>query len=270
MQHTQDQKSKWPTRVRVIGFVLALLILIAGATTWVLNSLNSLPAFFATIFGALAVVIAFIQLIPIIFPPKSSEPAHTSQPASTVQPINIYNVIPSSQSATPSVSTALPEHDQPTNSSSRSGSLTLRAFPLPTDSRSIQQREEVVKEIYALIINAGTSAVVLTGIGGIGKSTLAALVLNYAERERRSGRGQFRREPVMLRINENTTFLELAANLFAAVEKTMPDLSGAPPQNQAFAVVNALNTSEAIDMPRLIILDELRICLIHRVGRPLR
>ncbi len=158
MRQIQVQKSKWPTRVRVIGFILALFILIGGATVWVLNSLNSLPALFTTIFGALAVIIAFIQLIPIIFPPKSSEPAQTSQPASTVQPINIYNVIQSSQSATPAVSTAPPEHDQPTNPSSRSGSLTLRAFPLPTDSRTIQQREEVVKEIYALLIDPGTAS----------------------------------------------------------------------------------------------------------------
>jgi tetratricopeptide (TPR) repeat protein len=269
MQQIQKQKSKWPTRMRVIGFILALLVLIVGATVWVLNSLNSLPALFATIFGALAVIIAFIQLIPIIFPPKSSEHSLTSRPASTMPPINIYNVIPSSPSATPAVSTSPPEHDQPTNASSRSSSLTLRAFPLPTDLRSIQQREEVVKEIYALIIDVGTAAVVLTGIGGIGKSTLAALVLNYAERERQAGRGPFQRESVMLRINENTTFLELAANLFAAVDKNMPDLSGVPPQNQAFAIVNALNTIGAVDKPRLIILDQFENLLDPQSGQAL-
>jgi len=269
MQQIQDQKSKWPTRVRVIGFILALLILIAGATIWVLNSLNSLPALFATIFGALAAIFAFMQLIPIIFHQKSSGPAQSIQPASTVQPINIYNVIPPSQSAPPVVSPAPPEPDQPTNVPSRSGSLTLRAFPLPTDSRSIQQREEVVKEIYALLIDSDTAAVVLTGIGGIGKSTLAALVMNCAERERRIGKGPIRRDPVMLRINGNTTFLELAANLFAAVEKPMPDLSGAPPQNQAFAVVNALNTTGAADMPRLIILDQFENLLDPQSGQAL-
>jgi tetratricopeptide (TPR) repeat protein len=269
MQQIQKQQSKWPTRVRVIGFILALLILIAGATVWALNSLNSLPALFATIFGALAAIIAFIQLIPIIFPQKSPQPAQSSQPASSVPPINIYNVIPPAQSAPPVVSSTSTEPEQHTDAPSRSNSLTLRAFPLPTGSRSIQQRDEVVKEIYTLLIDAGTAAVVLTGIGGIGKSTLAALVLNYAERERQAGKGPFRREAVLLRINENTTFLELAANLFAAVEKPMPDLSGAPPQNQAFAVVNALNTTEAADKPRLIILDQFENLLDPQSGQAL-
>ena len=42
--------------------------------------------------------------------------------------------------------------------------LTLRALPLPTNSQSIQQRDMVVKDIYALLLEPHTSAVVLTGI----------------------------------------------------------------------------------------------------------
>jgi tetratricopeptide (TPR) repeat protein len=269
MQQIQDQKSKWPLRVRVIGFICALLLLIGGATIWVLNSLNSLPALLTTLFGALATVFSFMQLIPIIFVHKSPDPILPSNSTPALQPINIYNVLPPSQSAPPIASPVTPLPDRPVSATYRSDSLTLRALPLPTDSRSIQQREEVVKEIYPLLIDPDAAAVVLTGIGGIGKSTLAALVLNYAEQERRAGRGPFRREPVMLRINENTTFLELAANLFASVEKPMPDLSSAPPQNQAFAIVNALNASGTAETPRLIILDQFENLLDPQSGQAL-
>jgi AAA domain len=134
---------------------------------------------------------------------------------------------------------------------------------------SIQQREQVVQEISLLLIDSSTAAVVLTGIGGVGKSTLASLVLNRAERERHAGRGPFQREALLLRINENTTFLEFATNLFAAVDKSMPDLSGISPQNQAYAVFNALNTGDVVDKPRLIILDQFEFLLDAQSGRAL-
>src|SRR6266571_7385095 len=63
-----QQKSKWPTRMRIIGFLIALLILITGAAIWIWNSLNSVPALLTTIFGVLATIFTFLQLIPVIFP----------------------------------------------------------------------------------------------------------------------------------------------------------------------------------------------------------
>jgi tetratricopeptide (TPR) repeat protein len=75
--------------------------------------------------------------------------------------------------------------------------LTLRTSALPIDRQHIHQREAVVKDIYARLIDDGTSAVALCGLGGIGKSTLGALVLSYAEQERRTGRGPFHREALL-------------------------------------------------------------------------
>src|SRR2546426_2822142 len=146
MQQMQKQKSKWPTRIRIISFLIALLILITGATIWILNSLNSVPALFTTIFGVLATIFTFLQLIPVIFPQKSPEPASHPQSTSPAQPIHIYNVIqPSQVGQPPSTPTAAISTPSPIIPSPNP--LTLRALPLPTDPRGIQQREVIVKEI---------------------------------------------------------------------------------------------------------------------------
>ncbi|MBV9691983.1 MAG: ATP-binding protein [Ktedonobacteraceae bacterium] len=266
MQQVQGKQPKGSVRLRVIGFIVALLVLIVGAAYWIMNSLNSPLALFTTIFGALATIFTFLQLHPIIFAHKSPEPAQPAQAVPATQPIIHINVSSSPQPVhTSSTSTTTIPASSPAVSSP-ADLLTLRTFPLPTDPRPIQQREAVVKDIYALLVDPNTSAVVLTGLGGIGKSTLAALVLNYAERERHVGRGPFRTETILLRINENTTFLELASNIFAAVGKSAPDLSKLPPQNQAFAVYNALNSA---DTPCLIVLDQFENLLDQQSGRAL-
>ena len=90
MQQVQEKSSKWPKRVRIMLFVCALLILITGAVIWVLNSLNSTPALLTTLFGAAAAIIAFIQLIPIIFPAKTPDPVNP--PITVNTPVTVNNV----------------------------------------------------------------------------------------------------------------------------------------------------------------------------------
>ena len=271
-QQAQQQASKGLRRVRIILFICALLILITGAVIWVLNSLNSTPALLTTLFGAVTTVIAFIQLIPILFPPKTPDPVAplvTVNTPVTVHnvvppiPINNYIVLPSSQPALqvqgPPASPTLSSIDSQaalTSGSLYANPLSLRALPLPGEAKHIQKREKNVREIYAQMIEPGVSAAALCGIGGVGKSTLTSLVFDYAEQERRAGRGPFAGEPVLLRLNENTSFLELATNIYASVEKPMPpDFAHLPPQAQAYALFNALNTPTSVETPRLIILD---------------
>ncbi len=270
MQQVQGRQPKRSIRVRLIVFIIALLILIAGAIFLALQSLNSLPALIVTIFGALATIFTFLQLWPIFFQ-KPPGPVAAAPPVPVPQPINIHfhnpggtasTMLPVITTETQPVST-LP--DPPAPAIARDD-LTLHALPLPTDPSSIQQRQIAVDEIYSLLVAPDTAAVVLTGIGGIGKSTLASLVFNHAERERRAGRGPFQSEAILLRINDNTTFLELATNLFAATNRSMPNLANLPPQNQAFAVFNALNTT---DQPRLIVLDQFESMLDQHSGRAL-
>jgi tetratricopeptide (TPR) repeat protein len=244
MQQVQGKQLKWSIQMRIIACITALLILITGVAMWALHNWISLPALLITIFGALATLFALLQLLPILFAQKSSESALSSPSVPAKQ---LSNTSPPASTAVPASTSVVPSSFSP---------LTVRVLPLAADQHTIQQREAVVKGIYTLLINISTSAVVLSGIDGIGKSTIAALVLNYAEQERLAGRGPFRSEAVFLRINENTSFLELSANIFAAVGRSTLDLSSVLPQHQAFALCSALNTADTADTPRLIILDQ--------------
>ena len=68
-------------------------------------------------------------------------------------------------------------------------------------------REKDVKEIYTLLSDYATSAVVLRGINGIGKSTLAKLVLHYSETQRAKGEGPFTEKPLWLHVEAHFSFI---------------------------------------------------------------
>src|SRR6266480_6993906 len=157
-----------------------------------------------------------------------------------IQPIIVH--IPTNQtlSETPSASTI---------------SLYRRivGFPPITDPRTIQQREHVVKTIYTQLTQKDISAIALTGIGGAGKSTLAALLFRYAEEQRARHIGPFVSETLWLTVDPTVTFTDLVGNLFEALGKPIPDLSNLAPHNQALTLFKALNTT---DKPRLIIFDQ--------------
>src|SRR5207302_599584 len=90
-------------------------------------------------------------------------------------------------------------------------------IPPPTDPRTIQQREHLVKEIYTKLIQPGITAIALTGIGGVGKSTLAALVYRYAEEQRFANNAPFQAEYLWLTVDPAVTFADLVGNLFEAL-----------------------------------------------------
>ena len=269
----QRQASKWPRRVRIILFVCALLGLVAAAIFWLLNIQ---PAVFSTLFGASGVIFTLIALYPIIVPAKTPDPV---SPQVTVNTPVTVNVLPPSYTAPqPQASPAPPAQpsaaSQPPSASASdslyANPLSLRSLPLPAGANHIQKREQNVKDIYAQMIEPGVSAVALCGIGGVGKSTLASLVFDYAEQERKAGKGPFKGAPMLLRLNENTSFLELATNIYACVEKSMPpDFAHLPPQSQAYALFNALNTPASPETPRLVILDQFENLLDPQTGRAL-
>jgi tetratricopeptide (TPR) repeat protein len=138
--------------------------------------------------------------------------------------------------------------------------------PPPTDPRTIQQRETVVKEIFTRLIVPDATTIVLTGIGGVGKSTLAALTYHYAEEQRRAGNGPFAAEAIWLNIDPAVTFADLAGNLFEVFGKPLPDFTNLSLQHQAMALLNVLNTT---DQPRLVVLDQFENLLDLQTGHAL-
>src|SRR5947209_6490351 len=142
----------------------------------------------------------------------------------------------------------------------------IRGVPPPTDPRTIQQREKAVREIFARLIEADVTALVLTGIGGVGKSTLAALLYRYAEEQRRAGNGSFKAEAIWLNIDSAVTLADLAGNLFEVFGKPLPDFANLSLQHQAMALFNVLNTTE---QPRLVLLDQFENLLDLQTGQAL-
>ena len=112
-------------------------------------------------------------------------------------------------------------------------------LPPPTNPRTIQQREQAVREVYTKLIQQDITAIALTGIAGVGKSTLAALIYRYVEEQRQTHTSPFQAETLWLTIDPAVTFADLAGNLFEALDKPLPDLGNLAPQNQA-VILSAL------------------------------
>lgn len=262
----QTQRGKRPgwTRWAIAG--VALLLIGGGTLFWLEHPQSSLIAILPIIiFTVLGVVISLFQWL---FPVGSNAPAHTAasmHPAfvapGAVTPQIIVHVPPQ---------VSMPAHDAP-----HSGPLSkvsyrgILGFPPPTDPRTIQQRENVVRDLFALLCEPHLSAIVLTGIGGVGKSTLAALLYRYAEEQRKSGQsgsGPFAAPAVWLSIDSAVTMADLAGNLFEIFGKPLPDFSALSLQHQAMALFNVLNSAEE---PRLVILDQFENLLDIQTGHAL-
>lgn len=144
----------------------------------------------------------------------------------------------------------------------------------PTLPAVVRRRERIVKTIYTRLIQSDTTAMVLTGMGGVGKSTLANLVYHYAEEQRRSGNGPFTAEPLWLKITPDFTMADLIRVVLETLDRPPPDFGNlaswgqeAVLWNQAGVLFNALNVA---DKPRLVILDQFEVVLVQqtRQARP--
>ncbi len=140
----------------------------------------------------------------------------------------------------------------------------IRGVPPPTDSRTIQQRDEVVKDLYAKLIQPNISALILTGIAGVGKSTLAALLYQHIEERRQADSGLFAAETLWLTIDKSTTMTDLAGTIFDALDKPLADFNHLPLKEQAWALFDVLSKT---NKARLVILDQFDNLLDWHTGR---
>jgi len=75
-----------------------------------------------------------------------------------------------------------------------------------------------------------TTALVLTGIAGVGKSTLAALVYHHAEKQRLAQSGPFTAQALWLRGNPTMSMLDFAGTLLEALGTPVADLEHLTPR----------------------------------------
>jgi len=261
-RHEQKRGRLLGKRWLIAGIVL--LLVAAGAVIWILTDQGSLTAILPiVIFTVLSVVIGLFQWL---FPVSSGTTEHHS---AILHP----SLMPTGASSLPEAA-QLGVHAPPVDHTHlpQSGPLDrpvyrgIRGVSPPTDPRTIQQREKAVKEIYAKLIQSDITAVVLTGMAGVGKSTLAALIYRYAEEQRRAGDGPLTTEAIWLNIDAAVTFADLAGNLFEVLGKPLPDFANLSLPHQAMALFNVLNTA---DQPRLVILDQFESLLDWQTGHAL-
>src|SRR5438477_424008 len=135
------------TAVVLIAFVVAII--------WILSSLSIIPNSWAAISSIIVAVFgtlfAFLQSLHLFLPPDAHEPSaipeHVLQPASPqIPPIVIQ--LPATQ--------LLSIQSAPANRVPYRGIVGL---PPPTDPRTIQQRNHVVKEIYAKLTQPSVTAI---------------------------------------------------------------------------------------------------------------
>ena len=139
----------------------------------------------------------------------------------------------------------------------------ILGLPPLTDRRTIEQRSPLVERLYATLRQPEVNALVLTGIGGVGKSTLAALLYHFAHHQLGTSTSPFAAPPLWLSVDRSTTFADVVGTLFHALSKPIPELGSLSPANQAAVLFSLLDTAEA---SRLVVLDQFENLLDGMTG----
>lgn len=260
-QRNMQERKRLIERRALIATVTVLFLAVA-VIFWILSAQGVIQGSWSNVLSILFIFLSvLIGLFQWLFPiPGSSSPE-----AAPLAPVAVPTTVPSPPIIVQMHTSDMIASVAPTKEE-KIAYRGIMGLPPPTDVRTIQQREASVKEIYTRLTQAATSAVVLTGIGGVGKSTLAALVYQYAEAQRLAGHGPFTSPAVWLNIDPTVTMADLAGNLCEIFGRPRPDFSTLSLQHQALTLFNMLNSP---DECRLLVLDQFENFLDWQTGHAL-
>ncbi|GAC1632987.1 MAG: hypothetical protein NVS4B11_34060 [Ktedonobacteraceae bacterium] len=251
----QQGHKRFPrTRIYIFITVAIMLFFVLGTGSGVLSIVGAvhgpLPIIVSVTLTVLGVVLAFVRWLFHLIYAEPTLAETLSQP--TILTLSV-----------PANAEAVNVEPQIT-STDRNAHRNVATLPPPTFPRTIQQRQIMVEEIYNQLIQQDVTAIALTGIGGVGKSTLAALVYRNAEEKRRAGKSPFTAEAIWLKLDSNVTIADLTGTLLDAMDIDK-NLTSAHPtiQEQVSVLFNVFNTPHNA---RLVILDQFESVLDVQTG----
>jgi tetratricopeptide (TPR) repeat protein len=235
-QPRTPQKTRHIPIARVVIASIVALIFVTAAVVGIVIHLSSL---FNILFFVFAILSPLLTLLQWFFPFSSNKPETPSAdpPQVVIPSINVQVT-----SSTPS-----------SNSPEKPAFRGIEGIPPLTNPRTIQQREHIVKEIFARLTQPDINAIALTGIGGVGKSTLAALIYHHVKEQQFAVNSPFTASPLWLRVDPAVTLSEILGNVCTEFHSDMPDINALSPQNQVVVLFQVLNSSV---QRRLIVLDQ--------------
>lgn len=164
-----------------------------------------------------------------------------------------------------------PKLPPPTSGSSRSPK-SLPGKPIyrnvngipSVNKKTTYERRKVVKDIYTSLVRQDMTALVLKGMAGVGKTTLAMAVARYAEEQRIAGSGPFTVEPIWLEINVGDTMNDVTAKLLKVFNVSLPHFKNLTSNEQVEALFSALNKPK---MAKLVVIDQIDHLMDAQTGQ---
>lgn len=240
-RQSQEDKQLSAKRKRITTiFGLFWLATFAVGIWSVIDSKNSLLKSLFTVFGIIILpilgqIFTFLQVYFVLHPPSRTSTSATITP----QP-------------------------SPAGTDSRP---SINRIPPYTNPRVVHQMRNIVKSVCRDLRQSDTTATVLTGITGVGKSTLAALIYQHYCRTKNPltvMRSWFIAKPTWIEITETLTFTQVAEAMFKYLGKPFPaDFASLSSNAKASALIEAMNQTHR---RKIVILDQFDAWLEWETG----